>query len=396
MEPINNLRIERDGDNITRVLLNGNFYKVCNNTFYDQNNQLYIIFDNMLSLRKHTSVTNYTDSIYNIPSVIPYNKVEMILKWFANLSKHFVEVTGFEDFTKVPFKNTMDEIKNYLGDIFKLKLIANPVLMERPDLVETLYSYLSTLFENMDEDVIVKSLNTTDSLIIRLGNKNLKNGIESVQCTLQDTINYIMSYINLQDSTIEYVSCSYTPYVIFYMFYMLLIEESVFEEDIEKTKSELFINSVISLFVDITTDRLTTELFIKERNSTIKRLKCMYYRELPFLRRYHNKYDINETDIKSIFEKSMESVSDIIMFPYMLVWNFTEKCRIQFIYDHYRNIINMHYKNVGTNIDTKSKEIISKLPNADEFWRILQHITNNVDNSRYDMEILSKELIRLL
>ncbi|KAG6558457.1 Bracovirus particle protein HzNVorf64-like (p51) [Microplitis demolitor] len=307
------------------------------------NNVRYIVFENLLSLRQHYSTFEYDDMAIKEFSIIKRTSAEKILTWIATIHQHSLE------YRTVP---TMSSITDALQTISEeLKLQADDATADS-NLKE-----MFNVFLNLLNDLIKEITSEQLAIIYQYSNiAKLQIGDLPLSTLLKISSEYLYNLLFYKENMIERVSLTYPMQMLSYVMRIFLLLFSCFNIPFTDDES-ILIHEITAILIDLLSDRLTTNVYLKHGNSYATGIMQKINRKFPSLANVTdiNKVDQfvqNNPDFKSFIETNYR---DFNLWPFVLSMNMTRQQRIMFNIKACLDNFRLKDKN---KIDIQPKEVI--------------------------------------
>lgn len=310
------------------------------------NNIQYVVFENILSLRQHHSTFEYDDLAIKEFSIMNVISAQKVLTWIATIHQHSL------DYQTVPCMSSITDALQTISE--ELKLQADDAAADN-NLKE-----MFNIFLNLLNDLIKEITPEQLAIIYQYSNiAKLKIGDLPLSDLLKISSQYLYDLLSYNESMLERVSLTYPMQMLSYVMRIFLLLFSRF--NIPFTDDEtILIHEITAILIDLLSDRLTTNVYLKHGNSYATGMIQQINRKYPALA---NVTDINKVDQflqnNSDFKNFIESnYRDFNLWPFVLSINMTIQHRVLFniksCLDNFR--LRDHKK-----IDVQPKEVIDLL-----------------------------------
>ncbi|UVT30820.1 hypothetical protein PvNV_016 [Penaeus vannamei nudivirus] len=377
---------------VNTVLVNNEFsYPIVENEFTHKGIS-YIIFNYTTTLVKHkkNSISELETKYFDVPMVMDKDKALELIKDIANIAQYQLSVNvtdanGVQ--TKLGSKDglieTLDRIKNRITKEVKEQETEHATDENFQMIIKLIFSYLN----HCEPKDLMKSLNAAN---VSQYNIYYAKGV-TLSTILSELLKYISYHNTFNEVLIDKRGFSNYNDAAF----VILVINTLMSATLPKIKGQLQLNTIndmllhvlIEMMYSITTMRLDNEMFIKERNLEAAKIKNKYFARFPSLKS-NNKTALQmlaqNTDFKEMIEKE-----NIMLYPFILFYNQSDKDRITSCYDIFKDNKDSIKQFVG-----ESELGTINWISSSKFYELLLDFTgkHTTDFSRYDTESF-KELI---
>lgn len=342
------------------------------------NDVTYIVFKGTMFTRNYNTVYDYTDDLHYVPCFIEKVKAIDWIETFVNLSHGICELSTIKK--NQTFAETINKIRE------KLRIKSQEYAQISSESIEAsnqIYNMLENMVDKLDEESKVNGLKNSDTISFLIDSEK-----DSLSDILFKTNNLIAKYTTFHDDCINYITLNYSGYFIFRMLQLLLIEASITPSDLFCDKNGIFVHTFVAALKDILVDKLTYELFIKQRSQCAKNLLKGYSKYNSVLSTITKKEDFIKLPRDLIEKVKNEKIS---MFPFLFILNFPPEQRIMLVYE---TIV----KSVD---DLKNSQTITSLnfslPKAENlFSDVLIPLKENTKNGFYQTETITSIFMKFL
>lgn len=270
------------------------------------NNEEYVLFQYPTTLRYHKTLCDYTDELFYEYAIMPCKTADTFLEMVAGLCSPHITLP------RVPQGN-----QKGLGEFIEnIK-----VLSSYTDATSAPLQLLDHILEQLPIHLFDEFINfkkQTRTALLYVPETETRSGTMTLVC------DFLVKYVSYDKSLLEYHSTTITSYTIYNALITYCVLPSIFHVDFPLDLLALTSHIVMSMFIDLLTDRWGTELIIKSGNTSLRTI----YQDLK------NKCQVlnlpSTTWNKSMLDKVEFELNDnyaINLYPYVLFYNLPEKER---------------------------------------------------------------------
>uniref|UniRef100_A0AAU8GBG9 Uncharacterized protein n=1 Tax=Faxonius propinquus nudivirus TaxID=3139431 RepID=A0AAU8GBG9_9VIRU len=318
-------------DNNSSIIINNKKYSIDPQTKeFIYKNERYTIFQNIFTMRKHKTLTEFVTEQYKIPSIIKCDNAMIMIKRILSISKYnlsLIDATTNESIKTESLLDTVEQIKNDIE--FMLKKESSKVQLDESEYsMKDMLLLITSLCDNIEFTDIEKGIIASKPIKIELS----FDMSEPCYKLLEILIKYMIDYINYAENIIQFRSLNTAIDSIYSVLYMIILDISHIPSDIYTSENDLILQRFLEMIFDGITDRCSYELFIKERNSNATLMKNKYFKSYPILRSITNKHQAQRLDLTSIFKATQ--IESISLIPYIATFNMDNSHKIQYLYEY--------------------------------------------------------------
>lgn len=341
----------------------------------------YIIFKNIITMRKHNTLFDFDDKSFNVYSLIPKTTAVYWLNILFSLCNNNIKFKQNPENVKYSYEEAIEELKRFM--LFTCSELNSEAKTHTRDdnlndAITKLVELMHQLITNIDKQFMLTSLSVSEVPTVYFDRNDCPAEILSLM------IEYIQTNLCYKDPENHSFSVFYD--MILWCMYNIIFIKSQFDFDLNINHQHTILHNITAMFVDLFVDRLTNELFIKKLNSKTPNITQIYYNTCPKLKHIHK---ISDISVKLTYKdldliETLNAKSPINMIPHIYTFNMGNVDRIKFLYD---NII----KNKKTEL--LNQNLMSHIKNIPDFQKLYDIINKSIlklksDYGMYDSEVI--------
>lgn len=317
-----------DVANTHRIHIDGVPCQLDANQTFQYNGVAYVMFQNTLTLRQHTSFSEFTTQKFKTPFIIGVAVAEEIIKDIINISSYNLNVINSltnESMITRSLPDTFIKIKNSLVSLSTTSDV--PMEDAHGQTLSKTLQLLTNICDSISSEDILNGIfaSQASQLTVKL------NPTLPVGDVLSQFIEYIVNYVCFDDAIIQMRGLNSSLDLFYSVIYVIMLYESFIPTDLFTTTTDLIMQTLIQIIYDGVTDRTSAELFIRERNETATALKRKYFAQYKFLLAS----EINNVELKNSDIMSKVQQESITLMPYLLTFSMSDHQRVCFLYNHF-------------------------------------------------------------